>query len=97
MQTLKIMGALTVLATMGSTLAIGAYPQIAHAQTQGSERRDDRRDTRQTSRDVKQACKAGDEKSRSECRQGKHEVKQSGRQGETPAATSPKPTTNAPP
>ena len=79
MQTLKILGALTVLATTGSTFAIGAYPQTAHAQTQGTERRDDRRDTRQTSRDVKQACKAGDEKSRAECRQGKREVKQEGR------------------
>lgn len=93
MQTLKILGVVTVLATMGSTFAIGAYPQAAHAQTQGTERRDDRRDTRQTSRDVKQACKAGDEKSRSECRQGKRDVKQSGRHGETPAVTS---GTNAP-
>ena len=89
METLKTLGVLAVLATVGSTFAIGAYPQTAHAQTQGMERRDDRRGTRQTSRDVKQACKAGDEKSRAECRQGKHDVKQAGRHDETPATNSP--------
>jgi hypothetical protein len=89
METLRILGVLAVLATVGSTFAIGAYPQTAKAQTQGMERRDERSDTRQASRDVKQACKAGDEKSRAECRQGKHEVKQSGRHDETPATNSP--------
>ncbi len=96
MKTLKILGALTMVATVGSTVVISTYPQTAHAQTQGGERRDERRDTRQTSRDVKQACKAGDEKSRAECRQGKHEVKQTGRQGESPTTNPAKPATNAP-
>jgi hypothetical protein len=89
METLKILGALAVFATAGSGLAIGACPQTAKAQTQGMERRDERRDTRQTSRDVKQACNAGDEKSRAECRQGKHDVKQAGRHDETPATATP--------
>jgi hypothetical protein len=61
----KIVGLLAALATVGVPLVIGAYPQTAQAQTNGMERRDDRRDTRQTSRSVKQACKAGDEKNRS--------------------------------
>jgi hypothetical protein len=63
----------------------------AYAQTQGMERRDDR----SGARDVKQACKAGDENTRAECRQGKRDVKQAGRQdggAENPApATTPKP------
>jgi hypothetical protein len=39
-----------------------------YAQTSGGYRRDDRRDDRLGSRAQKQACKAGDEKSRPECR-----------------------------
>jgi hypothetical protein len=97
METLKILGALAVLAAVGSTFAASIYPQTARAQTQGMDRRDDRRDTRQDSRNAKQACKAGDEKSRADCRQEKHEVKQAGRQGETPAADPAKPATTAPP
>ena len=50
-----------------------------YAQTRGMERRD-------AARDVKQACKAGDEKTRAECRQGKRHTKQAARQGKTPAA-----------
>jgi hypothetical protein len=65
----------------------------AYAQTQGMERRDERQDDRSGARDVKQACKAGDEKTRAECRQGKRDVKQAGRQdggAENPApATTP--------
>jgi len=97
MATLKILGAVAALATVGASLTIGPYPQTAQAQTQGSERRTDRRDTRQDSREVKQACKAGDEKTRSECRQGKRDVKQSGRQGETPPASEPRPAGSSPP
>jgi len=51
----------------------------ASAQTQGMERRTDRRDDRAGARSAKQACKAGDEKSRADCRQVKREVKQAGR------------------
>jgi hypothetical protein len=76
--------AFAVLATAGSTIAIETYPIAAHAQTQGMERRGERRDTRQTSRDVKHTCNASTDKSRAECRQGKHEVKQSGRHDTTP-------------
>ena len=55
-----------------------------YAQTRGMERR-------QGSRDVKQACKAGDEKTRAECRQGKRHTKQAARQGMTPMAPAPMP------
>jgi hypothetical protein len=57
-------------------LAGGIAP--ASAQTQGSERRAERRDVRGGARAAKQACKAGDEKSRADCRQMKREVKQTG-------------------
>jgi hypothetical protein len=97
MHSLKTLGALAVLATVGSALVIGTYPQTASAQTQGMDRRDDRRDTRQDSRDAKQACKAGDEKSRADCRGEKRDVKQAGRQGDTPPTAPPKPTTTSPP
>ena len=73
MANLRIIGVLAALGTVGFTFAIGAYPPSAHAQTQGMDRREDRRDTRQDSRDVKQACKAGDEKTRAECRQDKRD------------------------
>jgi len=52
------------------------------AQTNGMDRRDDRRDDRSGARSAKQACKAGDEKTRADCRQVKHEVKQAGRNDE---------------
>ena len=63
----------------------------SYAQTQGTERRQDRRDDRQDARDTRQTgredardakakCKAGDEKSRAECRQDKRNTKQEGRQ-----------------
>jgi hypothetical protein len=47
----------------------------AYAQTQGMERRDEHRDSRAGGRAAKQACKAGDEKTRSECRQVKRTTK----------------------
>jgi hypothetical protein len=72
----KIIGLVAVAATIGLPVAIGAQP--AWAQTNGMERRDDRRDTRQVSRDVKQACKSTGE-TRAECRQTKRDVKQTGR------------------
>ena len=55
-----------------------------YAQTRGMERR-------QGARDVKQACKAGDEKTRAECRQGTRHTKQAARQGKTPAAPAAQP------
>jgi hypothetical protein len=50
----------------------------AFAQTNGMDRRDNRGDDRSGSRAAKQACKAGDEKSRADCRQMKREVKRTG-------------------
>ena len=47
----------------------------AYAQTQGMERRDEHRDNRDQGRAAKQDCKAGDEKSRAECRQEKRTTK----------------------
>ena len=75
----SFLGALAMLITAGTTFTICTYPQIAHAQTQGMERRAERRGTRQRSREVKHACNAAEGKSRAECRQGKREVKQAGR------------------
>jgi len=49
------------------------------AQTEGMGRRNDRRNARQSGRAAKQACKAGDEKTRVECRQQKRAVKNSAR------------------
>jgi len=83
----KIVGLLALLAFVGAPLAMNAYPQPAQAQTRGMENRDDRRDTRQTSRAVKHECKAGDEKNRSECRQDKRDVKQDGRHGQSTTTT----------
>ncbi len=49
-----------------------------YAQTQGMERRGG-------ARDAKQACNAGDEKTRAECRQVKRHSRQADRQGKNPA------------
>jgi hypothetical protein len=73
------MGVIAVLTTFGATLALSAYPQTAYAQTQGMNRRTDRRDTRQDSRSTKHDCNAAGGSSRSECRQTKRDVKQEGR------------------
>jgi hypothetical protein len=65
-------------------MLLNAVP--AFAQTQGMERRDERRDVRQGARAAKQACKAGDEKTRAECRHMKHSTKQHARHGGTTEA-----------
>ena len=57
-------------------------PTTAYADTQGNERREDRRDTRDEARDVKAACKEGDQ-SRAECRQDKRDTKQDARGGDS--------------
>lgn len=78
-------GAAVVVAAL-MVLSVGA----ASAQTQGMERRDERRDDRAGARATKQECKAGDEKTRAECRQGKRTTKQEGRHDggkEQPAST----------
>jgi hypothetical protein len=76
------MGALAAVVTLASVAPV-------YAQTQGMERRDERQDTRAGGRAAKQACKAGDEKTRAECRQVKHTTKQHGRQGTTNAPAQP--------
>ena len=67
--------------SVGALAAVVVLAGIAPAspQTQGMERRNQRRDNRAAAREAKQACKAGDEKSRAECRQVKREAKQAGR------------------
>ena len=77
------------MALRGAACAFAAGMTLAcvvptYAQTRGMERR-------QGARDVKHACKAGDEKTRAECRQGKRHTKQAARQGKTPAAPAPPP------
>ena len=73
-------------ALAASVMLLNAVP--ASAQTQGMERRNERRNMRQGARATKQACKAGDEKTRPECRQMKRSGKQQARHGGT---TSPPP------
>jgi hypothetical protein len=77
-------GALTLSAAL-------VMPSSSHAQTGGMERRGDRRDDRQGARDEKRECKAGDEKTRPECRQDKREGKQEDRTdgGDDDAAATP--------
>ena len=65
-------------------MLLNAVP--ASAQTQGMERRDERRNVRQGARTAKQACRAGDEKTRPECRQMKRSAKQNARRGGTTSA-----------
>jgi len=74
-----LFGAFAVLATSMPVVVISTYATTAQAQTQGMQRRGERRDTRQASRDVKHACNASTDASRAECRQTKREVKQAGR------------------
>ena len=79
----------TSLGKAAATLAaavmlLNAVP--ASAQTQGMERRNERRNMRQGARATKQACKAGDEKTRAECRQLKRSYKHHERHGGTTSA-----------
>ena len=60
-------------------MLLGAVP--VSAQTQGMERRNERRNVRHGARATKQACKAGDEKTRAECRQMKRSYKHDARHG----------------
>ena len=77
-----------IIATVGVLFTTGVMvPTSAVGQTPGMEHRDDRRDTRQESRSEKAACKAGDEKTRAECRQDKRNTKQAGRRNKKPDST----------
>jgi len=75
-----------LLRAAGALAAVVSLASIVptYAQTQGMQRR-------HGARAAKQACKAGDEKTRAECRQGKRHGKQAARQGKTPAAPEAKP------
>lgn len=77
--TISFLSALALLATSFPAIVISTYPQVASAQTQGMNRRAERRDTRQTSREVKHECNASGQASRSGCRQAKRHTKQAGR------------------
>jgi len=77
--TMPCLSAMAVLATLSFTTVMSTYPQIALAQTQGMQRRDERRDTRQVARTTKHECNASGQGSRAGCRQAKHAVKQTGR------------------
>jgi hypothetical protein len=81
---------------MGALAAIVMLAVVApaYAQTRGMENRDDRRDDRAGGRAAKQDCKAGDEKSRPECRQEKRDTKHGG--GEAQAPEGHAPATNLP-
>ena len=68
----RVIGALATVVMLA-----GIAP--ASAQTNGMNRRNERRDNRAGARAAKQACKAGDEKTRADCRQLKRNVKQAGR------------------
>ena len=78
----KALASLAAVVTLLSAVPISA-------QTNGMERRDQRRDVRDASRATKQACKAGDEKTRAECRQVKRTTKHHGRQGTSNAPAQP--------
>ena len=65
-------------------MLLNAVP--AFAQTQGMERRNERRDVRQGARATKRECRAGDEKTRAECRHEKRSTKQHARHGGTTSA-----------
>ena len=70
-----LVGEAATLTPSGIAFAPGAY-----AQTQGMQRRDDRRTTRQGARSAKHTCNSQTDKSRAECRQTKRNIKQQGRQ-----------------
>jgi len=82
--------------SMGAVAAflMCAVAAPAYAQTQGMDRRDDHRDDRSAGRAAKQDCKAGDEKSRAECRGEKRDTKHgsddAGTANTAPAPTPPK-------
>ncbi len=82
----KVVGSIAVagallLGDMATLTPSGiGFGASASAQTQGMQRREDRRGTRQQSRSVKHDCNASGQASRSQCRQAKRTVKQEGRQ-----------------
>ena len=84
MRSRRVTSALAVMVTL-------ACVAPTYAQTQGMERRDEHRDSRDAGRAAKQDCKAGDEKSRAECRGEKRDTKHGSDDAGT-ATTPPAPT-----
>jgi hypothetical protein len=78
-----LLSALAMPVTTGTAVVIGLYPHIAQAQTEGMQRREDRRGTRQDAREDKRECNASGDSSRSGCRQEKRDVRQTGREDRT--------------
>jgi hypothetical protein len=81
--------AFRVSAAALALLMTGLAVAPAYAQTEGMNRRNDRRNARQSGRAAKNTCKAGDEKTRMECRHEKRAVKNGNRpvaKGSTPPA-----------
>jgi hypothetical protein len=74
------LSALAMLTIMGLTVAIDTYPLPVQAQTAGMTRRQDRRATRQGSRELKHECNASGQASRMDCRHAKHGMKEQGRE-----------------
>jgi hypothetical protein len=91
---MPLLGALGLLATMTTTVAIDTYQLSANAQTAGMVRRQERRATRQQARHAKHECNASGQGSRAQCRQEKHDIKQSGRENRSNGTTSTTTTTN---
>jgi len=75
-----------------AAIVMFAVVASAYAQTQGMERRDDHRDDRSAGRAAKQDCKAGDEKSRAECRGEKRDTKHGSDDAGTANTAPPAPT-----
>ncbi len=76
------------ICALAAVVMLAGVP-LAYAQTQGMERRNERRDDRSGARAAKQACKAGDEKTRAECRHVKHQTKQATRGTNDKASAAP--------
>ena len=72
-----------------ATIVMLAVVAPAYTQTRGMEHRDNRRDDRAGGRAAKQACKAGDEKTRAECRHEKRDTKHGGGEAQPPVANPP--------
>jgi hypothetical protein len=81
---MPLFGAVAMLASVASPFVIGTFPLTVYAQTQGMERREDRRVVRQASRDVKHECNASGQASRASCRHQKHAMRQTDQMDSSP-------------
>lgn len=70
-----------IIATGLLATSVPSYSEdMGERSNERQESRDTKQGGREKARDVKAACKEGDEKSRPECRQDKREVKQKSRE-----------------